>query len=96
MVPTLAMVSLFEGQYSNLSEIGKGRLTVGKIYGGLLILENWKATKFGKTPMSDVVVSSTSFYSHYYSHFIHCPFQYWSNENLTNCASYYMTRRWSR
>ncbi|XP_040581847.1 voltage-dependent calcium channel type A subunit alpha-1 isoform X6 [Lepeophtheirus salmonis] len=34
-------------------EIGKGRLTVGKIYGGLLILENWKATKFGKMPMND-------------------------------------------
>lgn len=40
------------------TEIGKGRLTVGKIYGGLLILENWKATKFGKTPMLDVVVST--------------------------------------
>eukprot|EP00094_Tigriopus_californicus_P003244 TCALIF_03120-PB protein Name:"Similar to cac Voltage-dependent calcium channel type A subunit alpha-1 (Drosophila melanogaster)" AED:0.11 eAED:0.11 QI:85/0.68/0.56/1/0.86/0.86/30/131/2029 len=34
-------------------EIGRGRLTVGKIYGGLLILENWKATKFGKIPISD-------------------------------------------
>ena len=41
-----------------VTEIGKGRLTVGKIYGGLLILENWKATKFGKTPMLDVVVSN--------------------------------------
>lgn len=36
-----------------IAEIGKGRLTVGKIYGGLLILENWKATKFGKMAMSD-------------------------------------------
>ena len=36
-----------------LIEIGKGRLTVGKIYGGLLILENWKATKFGKVVPSD-------------------------------------------
>ena len=27
--------------------IGRGRLTVGKIYGGLLILDNWKQTKFG-------------------------------------------------
>ena len=42
------------------TEIGKGRLTVGKIYGGLLILENWKATKFGKTPMMDVVVSTAT------------------------------------
>ena len=37
-------------------EIGKGRLTVGKIYGGLLILENWKATKFGKTMSGDPMV----------------------------------------
>jgi len=29
------------------SEIGRGRLTVGKIYGGLLILENWKTSRFG-------------------------------------------------
>ena len=28
---------------------GRGRLTVGKIYGGLLILDNWKQTKFGHT-----------------------------------------------
>jgi hypothetical protein len=33
-------------------EIGKGKLTVGKIYGGLLILENWKTTKFGRIPSS--------------------------------------------
>jgi hypothetical protein len=26
---------------------------VGKIYGGLLILENWKATKFGKVVPND-------------------------------------------
>ncbi len=38
------------------AEIGKGRLTVGKIYGGLLILENWKATKFGKVAMSEAQV----------------------------------------
>jgi len=38
-------------------EIGKGRLTVGKIYGGLLILENWKATKFGKMAMSESQVT---------------------------------------
>jgi len=28
--------------------VGRGRLTVGKIYGGLLILDNWKQTKFGQ------------------------------------------------
>jgi len=26
------------------------RMTVGKIYAGLLITENWKTTKFGKNP----------------------------------------------
>ena len=42
--------------FAFFSEIGKGRLTVGKIYGGLLILENWKATKFGKVPISEAQV----------------------------------------
>ncbi len=37
-----------------ITDIGKGKLTVGKIYGGLLILENWKATKFGNMPSSKV------------------------------------------
>ena len=36
--------------YFSISDIGKGKLTVGKIYGGLLILENWKASKFGNMP----------------------------------------------
>ena len=27
-------------------ETGPNRLTVGKIYGGMLILENWKQTRF--------------------------------------------------
>ena len=35
-------------------DIGKGKLTVGKIYGGLLILENWKASKFGNMPSQKV------------------------------------------
>ena len=43
-------------------EIGKGRLTVGKIYGGLLILENWKATKFGKGGPGDPQVKFTIIY----------------------------------
>jgi hypothetical protein len=41
------------------TDIGKGRLTVGKIYGGLLILENWKATKFGKVVPMDGQVKIT-------------------------------------
>ncbi|XP_022648011.1 voltage-dependent calcium channel type A subunit alpha-1-like isoform X2 [Varroa destructor] len=32
------------------SELRTGKLTVGKIYGGLLILENWKGTRFGQIP----------------------------------------------
>ena len=47
------------------SEIGKGRLTVGKIYGGLLILENWKATKFGRMAMSDSQVTTSSSHIYY-------------------------------
>ncbi|KAI1305266.1 Voltage-dependent calcium channel type A subunit alpha-1 [Halotydeus destructor] len=34
----------------HLSEIGKQKITVGKIYAALLILENWKTTKFGQIP----------------------------------------------
>ncbi|KAF0292815.1 Voltage-dependent calcium channel type A subunit alpha-1 [Amphibalanus amphitrite] len=29
-------------------QLGAGKLTVGKIYAGLLILENWKTTRFGQ------------------------------------------------
>ena len=49
-------------------EIGKGKLTVGKIYGGLLILENWKTTKFGRIPNSQRPVkrSSINLYSDTY------------------------------
>ena len=35
-------------QDQNVSEVGKGKLTVGKVYAGLLILESWKTTRFGK------------------------------------------------
>ncbi|XP_040575808.1 voltage-dependent calcium channel type A subunit alpha-1 isoform X2 [Lepeophtheirus salmonis] len=34
------------------SETGPNKLTVGKIFGGMLILENWKITKFGSTPVT--------------------------------------------
>ena len=37
-------------------------MTVGKIYGGLLILENWKATKFGKGGPGDPQVKFTIIY----------------------------------
>ena len=45
-------------------EIGKGKLTVGKIYGGLLILENWKTTKFGRIPNSQRPVKTFYTYNH--------------------------------
>jgi hypothetical protein len=38
------------------TELGKGKLTVGKIYAGLLIVENWKATRFGKIQPSGLPV----------------------------------------
>jgi Voltage gated calcium channel IQ domain len=31
------------------AETGPNKLTVGKIFGGMLILENWKLTRFGTT-----------------------------------------------
>ncbi|XP_053201741.1 voltage-dependent calcium channel type A subunit alpha-1-like isoform X3 [Panonychus citri] len=33
-------------------ELGPGKLTVGKIYAGLLVLENWRTTRFGTVPGS--------------------------------------------
>uniref|UniRef100_T1HGE4 Voltage-dependent calcium channel type A subunit alpha-1 n=1 Tax=Rhodnius prolixus TaxID=13249 RepID=T1HGE4_RHOPR len=47
-------------------DIGKGKLTVGKIYAGLLILECWRTTKFGQIEstgapvldLQDVVIPS--------------------------------------
>jgi len=38
------------------ADIRRGKLTVGKIYGGLLILENWKATKFGNLRLLKVII----------------------------------------
>jgi hypothetical protein len=49
------------------ADIGKGRLTVGKIYGGLLILENWKSSKFGNGPIHSV---SLALYVQNFRHFI--------------------------
>ena len=37
-------------EYLCVSETGPNRLTVGKIYGGMLILENWKQTRFTAIP----------------------------------------------
>lgn len=38
-------------------ELGAGKLTVGKIYAGLLVLENWRTTRFGTVPGSGLAVS---------------------------------------
>lgn len=40
-------------------ELGKGKLTVGKIYAGLLVLENWRTTKFGRIQTAGLVVGAT-------------------------------------
>ena len=40
-------------------ELGKGKLTVGKIYAGLLVLENWRTTKFGRIQTAGLVVGGT-------------------------------------
>lgn len=37
-----------------LAETKKGKLSVGKIYAGLLILESWKTTRFGKIESAQV------------------------------------------
>jgi Voltage gated calcium channel IQ domain len=39
-------------------EINAGKLSVGKIYGGLLILESWRNTKFGQLE-TDAPVSNS-------------------------------------
>ena len=38
-------------------ELNAGKLTVGKIYAGFLILESWRNTKFGQMEGGDVPVS---------------------------------------
>lgn len=37
-------------------ELTKGKLTVGKIYAGLLVLENWRTTRFGRIQTAGLVV----------------------------------------
>lgn len=46
-------------------ELNAGKLTVGKIYAGLLILESWRNTKFGQletdAPVSEFVSFKSKF-----------------------------------
>lgn len=46
-------------------EINAGKLSVGKIYGGLLILESWRNTKFGQLETDAPVSKSIRFIPHY-------------------------------
>lgn len=43
-------------------ELRNGRLTVGKIYAGFLILENWKTTRFGQIPGVGLTVCLTKIF----------------------------------
>lgn len=47
------------------SEINAGKLSVGKIYAGLLILESWRNTKFGQLETDAPVSKAIHFISHY-------------------------------
>lgn len=40
-------------------QLNNGKMTVGKIYGGLLILESWKCTRFGQLESSGQQVRFT-------------------------------------
>ncbi|PSN29567.1 Voltage-dependent calcium channel type A subunit alpha-1 [Blattella germanica] len=42
-------------------ELNKGKMTVGKIYAGLLILESWKTTRFGQ--IESAVLPRSSFFN---------------------------------
>lgn len=46
-------------------EINAGKLSVGKIYAGLLILESWRNTKFGQLETDAPVSRSIRFNSYY-------------------------------
>lgn len=37
-------------------QLNNGKLTVGKIYAGLLILESWRSTKFGQLEPTGIPV----------------------------------------
>jgi hypothetical protein len=49
-------------------ETGPNKLTVGKIFGGMLILENWKLTRFGTTILSTHKCLPVSFYCYEFFH----------------------------
>lgn len=48
------MVNILVPPTSDLNQL---KLTVGKIYGGLLILESWRSTRFGQLEPTGIPVS---------------------------------------
>jgi len=40
-----------------ITELNKGKITVGKIYAALLILESWRTTRFGRLETAGLPVS---------------------------------------
>jgi len=40
-----------------ITELNKGKMTVGKIYAALLILESWRTTRFGRLETAGIPVS---------------------------------------
>jgi hypothetical protein len=40
-----------------ITELNKGKMTVGKIYAALLILESWRTTRFGRLESAGLPVS---------------------------------------
>lgn len=40
-----------------ITELNKGKMTVGKIYAALLILESWRTTRFGRLENAGLPVS---------------------------------------
>lgn len=43
------------------NQLNNGKLTVGKIYAGLLILESWRSTRFGQVEPTGLGVCSILF-----------------------------------
>jgi hypothetical protein len=53
----IRFLSSFQTHFLFLVELNEGKLTIGKIYAGLQILECWKATKFKKIDNGNPPVS---------------------------------------
>lgn len=58
----LSTVLYHEWVFTYIIGLNNGKLTVGKIYAGLLILESWKSTKFGQLESSEPPVIYLSYY----------------------------------